>query len=221
VPGMQIPSENEIIARHRVSNTTARKVHQELERTGWVTRVKGKGTYVRDKRVDRSANRILGFTRNMIEEGYRPSTRVLDVNLRPGGRRIMLQGRRFVLPGPVCAIRRLRLADGQPMMLETRYVSTRLCPGIETQDLAGSLYDVYRDKYGLELAHIDQSLSAVVLDAAASGFSGIEGMIPAFRVNGVTFCAKEVVLEIEESVYRGDRYRFLVRATRWQGGQDD
>ena len=47
-PGAPVASENEIIERYGVSNTTARKVLHELEKEGWVTRVKGRGTFVRD-----------------------------------------------------------------------------------------------------------------------------------------------------------------------------
>lgn len=56
----------------------------------------------------------------------------------------------------------------------------------------------------------------VLIDAKQAGFTGVEGQIPAFKVEGVTFIAKELILEMEESVYRGDMYRFLVRATSTQ-----
>jgi GntR family transcriptional regulator len=46
-PGMQVPSENQIIEQHRVSNTTARKALLEIEKSGWAVRIKGRGTYVR------------------------------------------------------------------------------------------------------------------------------------------------------------------------------
>jgi len=75
-PAAPVPSENEIIEKYQVSNTTARKVLNELERGNWVTRVKGKGTFVRDYAVVRAINRIFGFTRNMIEAGRRPATQV-------------------------------------------------------------------------------------------------------------------------------------------------
>jgi GntR family transcriptional regulator len=214
VAGMQVPSENELIETYKISNTTARKVHHELERSGWVTRIKGKGTYVCGRRVDRSADRILGFTRNMIESGRVPSTRLISAKVRRQDRVLSVNGRRYILRGPLCEIRRLRLADGIPMMIETRYVSERLCPGIRTKDLEGSLYDIYEQDYNLQLVQIDQSLSAILIYPEKVGFPGVEGEIPGFRVEGVTSTAKELILEMEESIYRGDMYRFSVRASR-------
>ncbi len=214
LPGVQVPSENELIEQHKISNTTARRVHQELEQAGWVTRIKGKGTYVRGSRVDRSVDRILGFTRNMVEAGRIPSTRLLSAKVRRRDRTLTINSRRYVLSGPVCEIKRLRLADGIAMMRETRYVSERLCPGIHKKDLEGSLYDIYEHEYGLQLMQVNQRLSAIIVEGQQMGFPDVEGEIPAFCVEGVTFCAKEVVFEMEESIYRGDMYRFSVRATR-------
>jgi GntR family transcriptional regulator len=211
-PGDVVPSENDLIGAYGVSNTTARKALEDLERAGRVQRIKGKGTYVCDSRVDRSATRILGFTQNMVEAGRVPSTKLLSAKVHREGRDLTLNGRRYVLAGPVCEIKRLRLADGIPMMIETRHVSERLCPGIHRKDLEGSLYDIYEREFGLQLARIDQRVSAVIINGKELGFPGISGLIPAFHVEGVTFCAKELVLELEESVYRGDMYRFSVRA---------
>ena len=209
-----VPSENSLIKTYGVSNTTARKVLLELERAGWVTRVKGRGTYVRDNRVDRSANRILAFTKNMLEVGREPSTRLISVKVRKSAPRLRVNGRQYSLAGPVCEIKRLRLGDGIPMMRETRYVSEKLCPGIHGKDLEGSLYDIYEREYGLQLAQIEQVLSATMIDGRKMGFAELKVEIPAFYVQGVTFCAKELILEMEESIYRGDMYRFSVRATR-------
>src|SRR4030042_1779143 len=77
-PGMRAPSENELIRQYGISNTTARKALYAIEAEGWCTRIKGKGTFVREKNVHRSANRILGFTRNMVEAGFTPSTKLLN-----------------------------------------------------------------------------------------------------------------------------------------------
>jgi GntR family transcriptional regulator len=45
-------------------------------------RVKGKGTFVRDFAVVRAIDRIFGFTRNMVEAGRKPTTRLLGFHLQ-------------------------------------------------------------------------------------------------------------------------------------------
>src|SRR5678815_937028 len=128
--GMLVPSKNEIIEKYRVSNTTARKALHELEKEGWVTRVKGKGTFVRDFTVLRAINRIFGFTKNMLEAGRKPATRLVGFHLRSQDHSQTINGRTFTLKGPFCEIERIRYADGVPMMSETRYISLGLCPDL-------------------------------------------------------------------------------------------
>lgn len=220
-PGMKVPSENELIQEYGISNTTARKALHEIEAEGWCTRVKGKGTFVRERNVHRSANRILAFTRNMREAGFTPSTTVLDARRVDDGYAAIINGRRYAMAGPVYKIHRLRFADEIPMMIEVRYISLDFCPGVEAKDFTGSLYDIYEKDYGLHLVEIQQMLSTVMLDAVTQRFFDLSRPVPAFRVEGVTFCGKEMILEMEDSIYRGDRYRFSVRARPEPGGAAD
>jgi GntR family transcriptional regulator len=213
VPGMHVPSENQIISLYHVSNTTARKALLEVERAGLAVRIKGKGTVVKAVPVTRSATRILGFTRNMIESGFAPSTHVISQEIVKKGYSAHINGRRYHMQGPVCRIKRLRFGDSLPMMVEVRYISCALCPGIEKLDLRSSLYDLYEKRYGLSLTEIHQMVSAVTLDLEALDLFGLNESGPGLLVEGVTFRGKEMILEMEKSLYRGDLYRFAVRAT--------
>ena len=77
-PGSKVPSENEIIKVYQVSNTTARKVLQEIENAGLAVKIRGRGTFVKDFMIERSATKILSFTKNMIEQGLEPSTVIIN-----------------------------------------------------------------------------------------------------------------------------------------------
>ena len=211
-PGCPVPSENDIIDRYNVSNTTARKALLELEKAGYVTRVKGKGTFVRDFTVVRAINRIFGFTKNMLEAGRKPCTRLRGFHLREGEHTQIVNGRSYTMVGPYCEIERVRLADGIPMMAETRYISLRLCPDIHRRNLESSLYATFEKEYGLRLTEINQMLSAVVLEGESLKLFQLDKPVPAFRVEGVSFCAKDMIIEMEDSVYRGDMYRFAAKA---------
>jgi GntR family transcriptional regulator len=214
LPGVAVPSENELIRKYTVSNTTARKVLNELEKGGWAERVKGKGTFVKEFAVVRYINRIFGFTRNMIEAGRKPSTKLLGFRLREQNHTQVINGRPFTLNGPYYEIDRLRLADGVPMMKETRYISQRLCPGVQRRNLEHSLYEIFKKHYDIDLTEINQMLSAVVLDSESFGVFQVTAPIPAFRVEGASFCGKNIIVEMEDSIYRGDMYRFAAKAIR-------
>ena len=212
LPGMQVPSENEIIQQYKVSNTTARKALQEIDNGGWATKIKGKGTYVRKQSVVRSVDRILSFTDNMLELGYTPSTRLLFKGILEEGYAASINGRKYTMKGPVYKVHRLRFADEIPMMLEVRYISMELCPGIIDEELSGSLYEIYNQKYGLALKEVHQMLSTFMIDSGVGEFFNLQQSIPGILVDGVTFCGREIILEMEKSIYRGDRYSFAVRA---------
>ena len=213
-PGMKIPSENEIIRDYQVSNTTARKTLQEIVNEGWAYKVKGKGTFVKTHNVDRSVTRILGFSRNMIEGGYIPSTRLLESTVVKGGYADTINGRKYTMKGPVLKIRRLRYADDTPMMLEVRHINLDLCPSIKKLDLSRPLFDIYAHHFDLKLNEVNQMIRTIIIsDMVTEELFDIHEPTPAFLVNGVTFTGKEIILEMERSIYRGDKYSFSVRAT--------
>jgi GntR family transcriptional regulator len=212
-PGMRTPSENDIMNSYAVSNTTARKALQQLEYSGWAKRIKGKGTFVRNRQVLRRATKILSFTKNMLEAGYKPRTEVITCEERKTGYESVIGGRKYAIPGPVYLIKRLRFGDDIPMLLETRYISKALCPDLPEAELNGSLYDLYWNRYGLELSEILQTLRPMLIDDETNTYFQLGLPAPALLIDGVTFCGKEIILEMESSVYRGDMYSFTVSAT--------
>jgi GntR family transcriptional regulator len=213
-PGDPVPSENDLIEKHTVSNTTARKALHELEKEGWVVRRKGKGTFVKDYKVLLAIDRTFGFTKNLMHAGRKPSTKLLGFHLRDGDRTQTINGRDYTLKGPYCEIERLRYADGVPMMKESRFISLQLCPDIQRRNLEQSLYAVFEKDYGICLTSIQQMLSAVMLQGAWLKTFQLEVPVPAFRVEGASFCGKDLIVEMEDSVYRGDMFRFAANAVR-------
>ena len=217
LPGAQIPSENDIIKDYGVSNTTARKALGEIERVGLVQRIKGKGTYVRRNTVDRPIDQVLAFTKNMLRIGRNPSAKVLNAQIIEADKTIDIDGHKYTLTGPCFRLERLRLGNDVPMMKDVRYISLSLCPDIDQKGLEGSLYNLYENHYGLRLEEVDQVLSATILEGEILSYFNIAQPVPAFCVDGVTFCGKGIILEIKESIWRGDIYRFNVKARSNKG----
>lgn len=213
VPGEKILSENEIIKHYNVSNTTARKVLLEIEKEGWVIKVKGKGTFVKETTIDRSASKILSFTKNMRQSGLTPTTRLLNSEIIYHPVSNIISSRKYTLQPPSFKITRLRFANDIAVMKEDRYISMKYCPEIEKLNMEDSLYDIYKERFGLVISEIDQVINAVLIEGDLLSHFSLKKPVPGFKIDGVTFCGKEMILEIEESIYRGDKYKFTVQAT--------
>ena len=124
----------------------------------------------------------------------------------------MINQQRYYLRAPIFRITRLRSANGEPVILERRYVAMKLCPEIASQHYQESLHELYEKTYGLALREMDQMLSTVIVeDAEIMAMFDIGQPIPAFRMDAVTICENRKIVEIAESLYRGDRYRFSVQ----------
>src|SRR5260370_29423886 len=58
---------------------------------------------------------------------------------------------------------RLRLADEEPMALETTSLVASICPGLRQEDLGNqSLYNVLTDRWGIHLDHATQILEPIL-----------------------------------------------------------
>jgi GntR family transcriptional regulator len=222
VPGMQIPSENDIRRRFGVSNTTARKVLHEIELRGLATRVKGRGTFVRNMTTDHSVERALGsinmtrsgFDENMLREGFVPSIRVLEKAVLQNGFFVNIAGHEYRIKGPVFKLHRLRIADNLVMKDEIRYVSMSICKKVDKTKIEdyASLFEMYEKKYHLQITKVRQNLTTRIMSETETSHFELDEPVSVFELNGATFCAKDMIVEIETSIYRGDKYRFSVES---------
>ena len=134
--GDRIPSENELIAKFGVSNTTARRTLLELKNSGWVRKVRGSGTFVSEtppgKRLVRelgSFEAILGnFSENLERDGYRPKIKVIEKKIVRGGVHANIGHKTYSIDSDALKIRCLRYADDTLLKDETKYFSLSAFP---------------------------------------------------------------------------------------------
>jgi len=220
-PGDKIPSENELIKKYNVSNTTARKSLHEIELRGWATRIKGKGTFVLNRTVDKHVTRTLGsiyttragFEENLRKEGFVPKSVIIEKTVLEAGISTEISGHHYIIEGPVVKIHRLRYADDTLMKDETRYISLKLCPRINIIETQKPYFTIYEEVYSLKITDLKQSLSATIFNSKSpDNYFEANSSLPVFILDGAIFCSGGKVVEIEKSYYRGDRYKFAVIA---------
>ncbi|MFC6285803.1 GntR family transcriptional regulator [Nocardioides sp. GCM10027113] len=204
--GEQLAPERDLAAELGVSRMTLRRATDELVAAGLVRRRPGAGVFAVGPKLD-SPLAATSFTEDMRARGMRPGSRVLAMATRPAGARV---ARRLeVSPtADVLNVIRLRLADDEPMSIESLYTPSSLVPGLGRADLeGGSYYELLRTRYGVEIARGVQTIEPTVTDEEESRELGVPLHSPALLFERTSWSADGTVVEFVRSVYRGDRYQ--------------
>ncbi len=213
--GTAIPSERQLSADFGVSRLTVRAALDELAREGYLSRRRGSGTYVQQPKISQELT-ITSFSEDMRRRGMVPGSRTLSMTTMLAGAQLG----RFLQVSPserILVIKRLRLADGETMAIETLHLPEVLVPGLSAKDLTGSFYSLLDDRYGILIATGTQAIEPTVTNEEESEALGVPLHSPAFLFERTSCDQRDRTVEFVHSVYRGDRYRIVTELRRPQG----
>lgn len=209
-PGARMPSDSELCAEFGVSRMTARSAMQRLVDDGLVARRPGRGSFVVDPPAHRQANRLMTFTQEMLRAGRLPSSRVLTRVIRPSTSQ-EASDLGITPRQPIVHVRRLRMADGVPVAIESAVLIGACANAVMSADLAGgSLHESLR-RDGL----VPRRGTATI---AAEAATSADARLLEIRTGDALLVERRVIIdghgrriEATESRYRADRYALIVR----------
>lgn len=212
--GSLLPSEQEIARQTGVSRMTARQTLKSLCRMGVTVSRRGKGTFVARAKLDKNFRQVRSFTEEMKALGLKPRSRILSLKLvlPPVEARQALHIEPSV---KVFNLRRLRLANGVPMSIESSFLPERLYPDFERAFHRGmSLYEMLENRYGVRMEIADEVVEADLARAEDAELLRVAPGSPVFQFTRISYLLDGRAAEYVESVYRGDRYRIVNRLSR-------
>jgi len=210
-PGDLLPSEGELSRMCGVSRMTSRQALQGLKTKGFVTRRRGQGSIVNQPRVEKDILHLSGFSAEMRALGMSATSRVLEQDTVPAS--VEAAAQLGIETGEeVLLLRRLRLADGLPVAVEIAQIPLKRFPGIETMDFnSRSLYHTLREKFGIRVSRADEILEARSATRAEAKLLGMQFRASVLAISRTLWSADGLPVETAHSVYRGDRYRAIIR----------
>jgi GntR family transcriptional regulator len=205
--GTALPSERELAREWDVARMTLRRATDELVVAGLVVREQGRGTFVARQKLAHPMA-MQSFSDGIRERGLRPSSRVVEFRrLRRGGARSRVL--RIPANDPIVRFTRLRLAEGEPICLETTWIGAGRVPGLQQDDLTESWYELLAERYE---THILTGTSVIAVALASEREAQLLECEPGaalLRIETTSYGKAGRVVDFGVDLFRADRYSLM------------
>jgi DNA-binding GntR family transcriptional regulator len=203
----RLPPERVISEQLGVSRATIRRALAALEADGLIEAVQGRGTFITTSRLVEPPNALMSFTDVARERGTEAGAEVLDARTRPA---TIDEADKFrIAPGSeVYDFTRLRTVDSVAVALDRNIVPLAFAPRMGKSDWATtSLYELL-SRSGRTVVRADYALEARSADDEQACHLGLSPGAPVLVADTLGYGRGGRLVQIGETVYRGDRYRF-------------
>ncbi|MDR2629292.1 MAG: GntR family transcriptional regulator [Spirochaetaceae bacterium] len=210
--GGMLPPENELCEVLNVSRPTIRQALSELVNEGYLSRYKGKGTFVSNPKVEeRFLSKLETFNQEMISKGLTPQTKVIKLEKITGPHEA---NEKLALPlnAPLIYLGRLRLADGVPLVYVETFLPYEQYPKLMEVDFTvNSLYQSLEDLYHVRVNRVRREIEAINARHKEAELLQITKNKALILVRTVA-SSDDAPMPVEFSIarYRGDRNKFSV-----------
>lgn len=203
-PGAPLENEIALASRLGISRPTARQALTSLVDRGLLVRRRGIGTQVAPAQIHRPVG-LTSFYDDLATSGRNPSTELLEHTRTPASAEVAQELE--IEPGTeVVVVKRLRLADGEPLAVMTNYLPVELAPTPDELTTTG-LYECLRAS-GCHPAVARQAIGARLATAGEARMLAEKPRSAVLTATRVTFDANGRAIESGHHVYRASRYVF-------------
>ncbi|HYM68662.1 MAG TPA: GntR family transcriptional regulator [bacterium] len=208
-PNTILPTEEEFAQHFGVSRPTVRRALGFLERSGYVSRQRGRGTIVSPTKLTRSLAPLYTLEEDFRQQGIPLETRVLRYEraIEPPAdirERLKLGAR-----GQVAVLELLRLVGGRVIACDRAYIPTALVARFQPEKVTETpLLEVLREQTGIRIGRLDWEIEIL---PAAPDVAGALGMTPGVLVvasRTTAYADGGSAVSRSERCYRIDRVKF-------------
>ena len=204
-PGAELPSDAELCEEFGVSRMTARHAMNRLVQEGLLLRARGRGTFVAEPPTHRRANALLSFSNEMRRQGRVPTSRILGRALRAPTRE---ESARLALKEgeKVLWLKRLRLADGEPIAIESARLNRRTAEAVLAASLERDSLHAVLVRAGIPPTKGRATIGSEAATADDARWLNMRRGDPMLVERRVIVDDRGRPLEFTESRYPADRY---------------
>ncbi|KGP90380.1 transcriptional regulator [Pontibacillus chungwhensis BH030062] len=211
--GEAIPTEKHLSEQYSASRVTIRQAIKCLVEENMLKRVQGSGTYVNEKKIEHNIFELQSFTEEMRQLNKEPVNHVINFQMITPSDYV-----REILQLPdgekVFYIRRQRLVDDTPYVLEDTYLPVTMFPDLSYQIMSGSKYDYIEQMRGMKIKESFQEVIPILPEEEVATSLSLDESTPILKIQLHSIFFDGTVFEYSEIYFKSDEYKFKLRASR-------
>jgi len=209
----QIPTEDELCKTYEISKATVRQAVASLVRNGYLLKQQGRGTFVCKRVIPEGLSMLTSFRELMLEAKVVFSTKVLaqTVLMPTDDLDIKLD-----IPEDthVIYLKRLRVVEDEPILLQESYLPYHICPQLLQDDLEeNSLLEILEDKYQIKITKVQEFIEIAPVTDNEGDLLGLQPGTPALLLEQRFFAGTREIM-YTRSLKRPERFRFSIERER-------
>lgn len=208
-PHTKLPSERDLCELWRLNRTTLRSAIKRLISDGKLYSKKGSGTFVAEQKIVRNLQDSQSITELLANEGKAFESKVLSFRVMPCSKELS-----HILQIPVgqgvYELIRLRMLDGEPLMMERTCLSEARFRHLIGADFEKeSLYEVLKNHYGVMILGGKEKVGVTYAGKNEAELLNLQEETALFYLDGVAWDEKEEPVESFQSWVRADRIQLF------------
>ncbi|MFC9972068.1 GntR family transcriptional regulator [Spirillospora sp. NPDC127200] len=210
-PGGALPGEHDLVHRLGASRNAVREALDLLRREGLIVRRRGVGTTVATPKYGHGLDRLAGLAEALVGHG----TVVNEVRVAEAVAELPAAfAERLEVPAGTGGVHleRLRLLEGEPLSLDTSYLTADVGAGVLAGDLAGrDVFSLIEETTGRLLGRAEVAVHAVTADPDTAALLRVPVGAAVFALERLTRLSDGRAVDAELIRIRADR--MTLRAT--------
>ena len=212
-PGAKFPNEVELADIFGVSRAPVRRALALLEADGFLTRQRGRGTFVADSPPPLRFPVLIGLIEDYVTTGIQGMLALLSSERVPASR---ATAEFFRISGgdDIALIRRLRILDGIPYSYIMNCLPVAVAERISKEDLnSKTMVEIFEKRLGFPVREVRQVIEARTADSEIAAQLSTGTASPVMYVETFVQSREGIPLGFSRTCHRGDRYKYMVELT--------
>jgi len=216
-PGSQLPSESELSRELGVSRVTVREALRVLAQENLLVKAQGRGTFVAKNAQTAQPRTFTGYLEDLYDQLERVSVKQIEITRVP-----VTDELRSILAlneeeREAVRIKRTRYVDEEPYAFTINILPVETGKHLNEENLkAAPLVRILEEDLKIQITDAHETISAAAADTEIANSLGVAFLSPVMHVRRVLFTLEETPLQMVDSYYRADKFRYSVHLVRVQ-----